>query len=194
MIKCVFYQTRCCWQKVRKDRGGSALKLQRWRWSWENGERKRKRNPLFSLSWISSFLWTSHAFKSRCHSLSSLSPPALFALFASFSCFFSCFFSFLYCLLWLLSVVSRPSSILSFSQLLSFRLFLFLTFFILVMFLIVSMRAFLFFSLSVTPTQALLWCPGFRWIKVLSFLNFYNNPTCPCPVFHCHFLPPPGNR
>lgn len=111
-----------------------------------------------------------------------------------FLVFFSCFFSFLYCLLWLLSVVSRPSSILSFSQLLSFRLFLFLTFFILVMFLIVSMRAFLFFSLSVTPTQALLWCPGFRWIKVLSFLNFYNNPTCPCPVFHCHFLPPPGNR
>lgn len=80
------------------------------------------------------------------------------------------------------------------SQLLSFRLFLFLTFFILVMFLIVSMRVFLFVSLSVTPTQALLWCPGFRWIKVLSFLNIYNKPTCPCPVFHCHFLPPPGNR
>lgn len=78
------------------------------------------------------------------------------------------------------------------SQLLSFRLFLFLTFFILVMFL-VSMRAFLFFSLSVTPTQALLWCPWFCWFKVLSFLNIYK-PTSPCPVFHCRFLPPPGNR
>lgn len=185
----------CCWQIARKDRAGSALKLKRWgwrRWSWENGERKRKRNPLFSLSWISSFHFpvdiTCFSFKSSCHS--SLSPPAPFVFFASFSCFFSCFFSsftayFDFCQLFL---VLLPFFLLSLSQLLSFRLFLFVTFFIQAMFLIVSMQAFLFFSLSVTPTQALLWHPGFRLIKVLSLLNIYNKPMCPGPVFHCRLF------
>lgn len=58
------------------------------------------------------------------------------------------------------------------SQLLSFRLFLFLTFFILVMFLIVSMRAFLFFSLSVTPLRLFCGVLDFAGSRFCLFWTF----------------------